>query len=239
MRWIAGYFLLSAFVAPALSLVAAAQSVQPVIEEYTTKASGSFVVSNDLPVPIFVNIHAESFVIDHEGKATYSPLNKAIHLNLSTTSLRLPPKQTRTVFYAATADQLPAWFTIYSTLMGLPGHDGVNVQLRLPHTVYIVPKGKVLKSAIELRHVEHGGADVTTEVVNVSDSFVRASAVEVSDAHGKKYDFAGFPLLPHSERDLTLPVGNAAAAKITVKFNDFSVEQPIQLTQTASTTGHP
>ncbi|MBI4462860.1 MAG: hypothetical protein HY653_08150, partial [Acidobacteria bacterium] len=52
-------------------------------------------------------------------------------------SFRLPPQQTFYVFYEATADRLPAWFTIYCGFSGLPSYEGINVVVELPHTVYL------------------------------------------------------------------------------------------------------
>ena len=207
--------------------VAPAQSVLPVIQEYTTKASGSFQVSNDLPVPIFVTIEPQSFTIDPSGKASFQPLSPSIHVELSTTSLKLPPKQARTVYYRASADQLPAWFTLYSTLMGVPARQGVSMQLRLPHTVYLLPKQKVPRAAMQLGPFTLLDKAVQGDIRNGSDGFIRAQEVDVVTTRGKKLTFGGFPLLPHSYRALTLPLPDATPARITIRFNDFSLEQPI------------
>lgn len=217
-----------------------AQSVQPVIMEYTVKgaSSGSYVISNDMLVPIFVSIQAQSFTIDPSGKALYQPLSKNIHLDLSTTSLKLPPKQSRTIYYRASADQLPAWFTIYSTLMGVPGQKGITMQLRLPHTVYLLPKEKASRTELMIRNPQHVAGAVQGDVVNAGNEFIRAKDVEVLTANGKKLSFAGFPLLPHSYRTLALPTGEAVPARVTVRFNDFSIEQSITQAP-GSTAGMP
>ena len=240
--------LLSALLLAATALPgarhAAAQTVQPAITEYTGKGSGSFIISNDLPVPIFVSIQPQSFTIDPSGKALYVPLAKTIHLSLSTTSLRLPPKQSRTIYYEATADQLPAWFTIYSTLMGVPGRQGVSVQLRLPHTVYLLPKTKVPRSAITFRNPSPASGatepgTLSADIVNAGDGFIRAKEVEVLTTRGKKLSFGGFPLLPHSHRTLALPIGTAQPSRITVKFNDFSLEEPFPTPPQSGAPGAP
>ena len=98
----------------------AAQTVRPVIAEYSQKARGRFDLVNDTALPLNVVLEPKSFSISDEGSPTFRPLDKSIHLKLSQMSFRIPPKQTYYVFYEATADTYPAWFVIYATLAGLP-----------------------------------------------------------------------------------------------------------------------
>ncbi len=65
------------------------------------------------------------------------------------------------------------------------------------------------------------------DIRNGSDGFIRAQEVDVVTTRGKKLTFGGFPLLPHSYRALNLPLPDATPARITIRFNDFSLEQPI------------
>src|SRR6185437_16209743 len=95
-----------------------AQTISPVIVEYQQKANGRFQVTNDSDVPLAVVLEPESFRVDSKGNPTFYPLDPAIHLDLSSSSFRLAPHQTYMVFYKATADRLPAWFTIYATVSG-------------------------------------------------------------------------------------------------------------------------
>src|ERR1700749_1549932 len=93
---------------------AVAQSVSPVITEYHGgPAAGSFDVNNDSLSPLVITIEPKSFSIDREGKGEFRALDTGIKVTFSETSLRLPPKSHRTVFYKAYAETYPAWFSVY------------------------------------------------------------------------------------------------------------------------------
>src|SRR5258708_29831138 len=96
--------------AGALVAESAAQTVRPVIVQYNGTARGKFELVNNTLQPMNVVIEPKSFTITEEGDGVYGPLAKDIHLKLSAMSLSIPPKQSRYVFYEATADSLPAWF---------------------------------------------------------------------------------------------------------------------------------
>src|ERR1700748_1913885 len=113
-----------------------AQSIQPVILEYTEKADGKFELTNDTLTPMAVVLEPKSFDITPDGRGVYRPLDAKIHIELSSMSFRLEPKQSYYVFYKAHADTLPAWFTVYATFSPIRSDPGLKVRIMLPHTVY-------------------------------------------------------------------------------------------------------
>src|ERR1700675_4831535 len=89
-----------------------AQTVRPVIVQYSGAARGKFELVNNGLQPMSVVLQPMSFTITEGGDGVYGPLASSIHLKLSATSFRIPPQQSRFVFYEARADNLPAWFVI-------------------------------------------------------------------------------------------------------------------------------
>src|SRR5713226_1248801 len=134
------FFALAMLAVGASVGVGHAQTVRPVIVEYKGSAKGKLELVNNSFQPTNVVIEPRSFAINEDGDGIYGPLAKDIHLKLSAMSLRIPPKQSRYVFYEAKADVLPAWFVIYSVFAGPAQQTGLNIQLDLPHTVYLVQK---------------------------------------------------------------------------------------------------
>ena len=98
--------------------VASAQTIRPVIVEYVGQAKGRFELLNDSLVPTNVIVEPKGFLIRATGQVIYQDLDPSLHVKLSATSLRIPPKQGRFVFYEAKADLLPAWFVINCTFVG-------------------------------------------------------------------------------------------------------------------------
>src|SRR3982074_1249164 len=130
------------FLAVAFLLVIAplapAQTISPVIVEYTDKADGRFQVYNDAEIPLSVGWEPHSFTGDSTGKAVFRKLDPGLHVQLSTTSFKLAPKQTYYVFYKATTEAHPNWFCIYATVTGPVSASGLKLAIELPHTVYLV-----------------------------------------------------------------------------------------------------
>src|SRR6266536_5569175 len=97
----------------AMSAVAGAQTVRPLINELSNPAKGRVEYVNDGLTPLNVVLEAKSFTVSETGEISYRPLDPSIHLKLSTTSFRVQPQQTYYVFYEASAPQSPSWFVIY------------------------------------------------------------------------------------------------------------------------------
>jgi hypothetical protein len=211
-----------------LTGAAAAQTVTPVIVEYKEKARGSFQIVNDTFAPMSVVVEARSFSVDSEGKPTFRPLDPEIRVELSAASFRVAPQQRYTVFYKASAERLPAWFTIYSSVTGPQAAGGIKLVLELPHTVYLMTKRPLARESVVVRAEQAGAKSIEGEIENRGAEFSRVQLVEVHSSAGKK-EFPGFPLFPGQRRHLKLDWDGAAAPqKVVLKFEHFQIEQEIR-----------
>jgi hypothetical protein len=210
-----------------------AQTIRPVVVEYRTAAKGKFEVVNNGLEPLTVVLQPSSFTISENGDATFSRLNPEIHVKLSAMSLRIPPLQRRFVFYQATADSLPAWFTIYSTISGHPKAAGFNIELDLPHTVYLLQKEHLEKADIEVESATYvvSTRHVSIDIVNRSRKLGRVTGWELS-AKGKKVANSGFPLLPGSRRHLDVQWDSPNIPdKLSLQFDRFVIKNEIGVRQ--------
>jgi hypothetical protein len=204
-----------------------AQAISPVVSEYQAKGRGQFQLTNDTLFPLDVVLEPFSFVVDRMGKPTYHPLEPGIHVRLSATSFRLGAKQRYTVYYEATADVLPAWFTIYATVMRANVHSDIRVAFQLPHTVYLLPKTTIKRDSVAFRRAESTRRGVLVEVENRTDDFARVQEVELFTNSGKKV-FPGFPFFPRQRRILELDPGpGKRPERVLIRFAHFKVEQPV------------
>jgi len=220
-------------VSAALALVSVAalraQTVRPVIAEHQEKARARFELVNESLAPLNVVLEPKSFSVDEDGSPIFRPLDKDIHLKLSRMSFRIPPRQTYYVFYEATADKYPAWFVIYATFAGLPQQSGLNVQVEIPHTVYLLQRQRIEEADVEVRSV---GFDATSRTVNIElanrgDRFGRVEQVEIS-ADRVRAQHPGFPLMPHNQRKLRVEWKSAEAPqRVLIRFKDFKVQKAL------------
>src|ERR1700680_612963 len=137
-----------------LAPLAPAQTISPVIVEYADKADGRFQIYNDAEIPLTVVLEAHSFTVDSTGKATFRKLDPGLHVQLSTTSFRLAPKETHYVFYKATTETYPNWFCIYSPISGPVTPTGLKLAIELPHTVYILGRKSLDQSQVSWNRAE-------------------------------------------------------------------------------------
>jgi hypothetical protein len=188
-----------------LGCCALSQTVQPVISEYQVKADGKFALTNGTLTPMVVVLEPKSFSITPDGQGLFRPLDKDIHVELSAMSARLEPGQTYYVFYKAHAEQLPAWFTVYSTFSSVQHHSGLDVRIMLPHTVYLYQKHPLNKEEINIPPATYNAAakTIVCDVENHGTSLVRVEEVRISGPHASESS-AGFPLLPLGRRHLEL-----------------------------------
>ena len=208
----------------------AAQTIQPVVVEYRqNKVAARFELVNDGLRPLDVVLEPQSFDVSDAGEAIYRPLDPRIRLRLSAMSLRIPPRETRVVFYEASADSLPAWFVIPCTFSGLPRRSGLEVRVELPHTVYLVQRDRLRPEDVAIPNAAY---DAVTKVVQVDienrgPRLGRALEAEVT-GHRHREQHASFPLLPHGRRRLLVP-WNAALVptRVIVRFDGFAVERPL------------
>ena len=213
-----------------------AQTVRPLINELGNPAKGRVEYVNDGLTPLNVVLEARSFTVSETGEITYRPLDLGIHLKLSTTSFRIQPQQTYYVFYEASGVKSPSWFVIYAAFSGFPFRtaQGMNVRLELPHTVYLLPKGRVERADVIISRAElHPDENkVVVEVENQGDNFGRILETQlVYDK--KKQEAPGFPVFPHSKRILEIPLAEKAEAEnvpieVTLQFQKFKMEEKLQ-----------
>jgi hypothetical protein len=225
-------FLLAAvclfFVAP----LAPAQTISPVIVEYTDKADGRFQLYNDAEIPLTVVVEPHSFSVDSSGKATFRKLDPGLHVELSSTSFRLAPKQTYYVFYKATTESYPNWFCIYATITGPTTPTGLKLALELPHTVYLLGHKSLEQSQVSWDRAEISVKGdkrlITAEVENHGAEFSRVQEVEVVSSSGKQ-TFGGFPLFPGQHRQIELDWDQSGVPQqIVLKFPHFKIESSLK-----------
>jgi hypothetical protein len=206
-----------------------AQTVSPVIVEYKAKAEGRISLVNNTLVPLAVVLEPKSFSITPDGNGVYRDLDPEIHLKLSSMSFRIDPGQTYYVFYSATADKLPAWFTVYAVFSKLQHAQGLDVRILLPHTVYIYPKKPLSKtSQVAFKNaVEYGGGKVVFDLTNSGPDLTRVREVKITSG-SKSVASAGFPLLPGEERHVEVKWTEAEPPEtLELDFDHATMKQPI------------
>ncbi len=216
-----------------LAPLAPAQTISPVIVEYQTKADGRFQVYNDGDVPLTVVVEPFSFTVDSTGKAAFRKLDPGLHVELSSTSFRLAPKQTYYVFYKATTETYPNWFTIYATVTGASTPTGLKLALQLPHTVYLLNHSTLEQSTLSFNKAEVAvkgdKRQITAQVENHGKEYGRVQEVDVVYSNGKQQVFPGFPLFPGQRRDVDLELDKPEAPKqIVLRFPKFKMESGLQ-----------
>jgi hypothetical protein len=212
----------------ALALPLAAQSVSPPIVEYRDKARGSFVVTNSSLFPLTVVLTPKGFHVNEDGELADVPLDTArIKLKLSTLSFRLQPRQAYTVFYEATVDSAPTWFTIWSGITGAKTDGGINLRIELPHVVYVNQKARLPEAEVAIASARYSATDreLTVELRNAGGSLGRAQQVLASAAGPARQEAPGFPLFPNSVRRARIPwTDSLPPTKVEVRFDGFKLE---------------
>lgn len=214
-----------------LGLPLAAQTIRPVLSEYRKEANGNFQLVNDSFLPVNVVLEPKSFTVSETGEISYRPLDPGIHVKFATTSFRIPPKQSYTISYRATADSIPAWFVVYAGMRGLPVRTstGMAIQILLPHTVYILPKKDAAKSEIKVLKASFDKASsvVSLELASESSGLGR---VLVTMVHGgkKSAEAPGFPIYPKKHRKLDVQWKEMEMPdRVVFQFLDFKIQAPI------------
>jgi len=212
---------------------ASAQTIRPIVSEYQNKAQGKFEVVNESDRPLNVVIEPRGFTVDEGGEMRDEPLRAGIHLKLSVTSLRIPPKQTRLVFYEATADTAPAWFVLYANFSGFPRRNftGLNVQLELPHLVYLLPKTRWTASDVQVvsTRLQRDENKMIVELENQGAQFGRLTGLEIQAAR-RSLQVPGFPLFPGIRRRVEVRWdSDDIPDAIVIKSNDFSTQRTLLL----------
>lgn len=209
---------------------ASGQTVRPLlVEHHGKKTRAKFELLNDGLVPLNVVIEPKSFDVSIDGEVTYRPLDPSVHLKLSAMSLRIPARQSRYVFYEATADSYPAWFVIPCTFFGLPKHKGLDVTVELPHTVYLVQDLALRREDVKIHSAVYAASNarIYLEVENVSPRLGRVSSAEVRGKNGRTA-FPSFPLLPNRIRRVVIPWGEPGEPTLLrLAIQGFTIETPL------------
>jgi len=209
-----------------------AQSVSPVIVQYKGKASGRFALTNNTLEPMAVVLEPRSFSISPDGNGIYRSLDPDIHLQLSAMSFQIEPGQTYYVFYKATAEKLPAWFTIYSIFSSVHHRNGLDVRILLPHTVYIYPKKPLSKKnevAVQDAVYRPQDQQITCDLSNPGPDLERVQDVRIDYAN-KSVTAAGFPLLPGGRRHFQLKWTESQPPRsISFRFQNSTLQEPITI----------
>jgi len=211
---------------------AAAQAVSPMITEYRintgSKVKGTFELRNPTLVPVRVVLEPLSFSVDSKGDPTYRKLDSAIRVRFSATSFRIPPRQNYTVGYEIETDRLPAWFTIYATIAAA-NVETLKVVLKLPHTVYVLPKQVISAANVEFLRSDASKElhTVSVDIRNTGVHYGRVEEVEVSSPHGR-VSYNGFPFFPGQQRELRLPWNeHEKATQVVLRFKESKVTHPL------------
>lgn len=206
-----------------------AQTVRPAVVEYPEAARGKFELVNETLFPLTVVIEPRGFHVEPNGELIEESLDTTrIQVKISAMSFRIPPRETYTVFYEATAKSFPAWFLISSTLTGARTQTGLNVRIELPHVVYMLQPEPLRKSDVAIRAFEFDSASkrVRVELENTGTSLGRVLSSEVSVGGKKGIPGGAFPLFPHSHRSLEIPWDDdATPERLVLRFGNFTVEE--------------
>jgi len=210
---------------------AQAQTIRPIVSEYSLQARGRVEVVNDSDRPLNVVIEPHGFSVTDSGEVLEQPFPAGVQLELSATSLRLPPRQSRFVFYEARAERGPVWFVLYANFTGFPAREfsGINVQLELPHIVYLLPKESWKRTDLHVTSVDvqPDKGLVALVVENTGASFGRVASLQIEGLR-RKMTVPGFPLFPGRQRRIEIPWdGTDRPASVDVKTKDFSFTERI------------
>ena len=217
----------------AAAATCAAQSIQPVITEYKGPAEGKFAVTNNSLIPMVVVLEPRSFDVDDQGKGLYRDLDPEIHVELSAMSFVLQPQQTHYVFYRASAERLPSWFTVYATFSSPSHSPGVDLRLMLPHTVYLYSKRPFDQTQLQITAINYDATTghITGTIANQSDSLIRVQSVTPTGPHATG-DLGGFPLLPGRKRQVDLAwTASTPPTGLEFHFPGFTLKRPITQAQ--------
>jgi hypothetical protein len=205
-----------------------AQTVSPPIAEYQERARSSFQLINSTIFPLSVVLEVHGFTVTEQGEVQEVPLDTAkVRVKLSAMSFRIPPRQTYTVFYEATADSVPAWFNIVSAMTGAKTENGLNVRILLPHVVYLNQKEPLKKEQVALRAVvvDTASGKLRMQLENLGPNLGRVQQVIATAGKTTSAPGAGFPLLPHMLRwtEVDWPRG-PSPERLTVRFARFTMD---------------
>jgi len=213
--------------------VLVAQSVSPPVAEYQERARASVQLANGSIFPLTVVLDVNGFDVTEDGEVVASALDTArVRIKLSSTSFRIAPRSTYTVFYEARADSLPAWFVISAAMSGARTDNGLNLRIILPHAVYLNQKQPLRKTEVVVRRMELNPATKTARVQleNLSSHLGRVLELSLVNGKGQSRSAGAFPLLPNHRRwaqvdwDLDQP-----PERVTLRFAKVAIDTTLTL----------
>lgn len=206
-----------------------AQTVRPAVVEYSEQARGKFELVNETLFPLTVVIEPRGFHVEPNGELIEEALDSTkMQVKISAMSFRIPPRETYTVFYEATAKSFPAWFLISSTLTGARTQTGLNVRIELPHVVYMLQPEPLRKTDVAIRTFEFDSVTkrAHVELENTGTSLGRVLSSEVSIGGKRPIPGGAFPLFPHSHRKLEIPWDeDVPPERLILRFANFTMEE--------------
>jgi len=205
-----------------------AQSVRPAVVEYAGAARGKFELTNETVFPLTVVLEARGFRVEPSGELFDERFDTSkVRLRLSAMSFRIPPLQSYTVFYEASATQLPAWFQIIGAMSGAKTASGLNVRIELPHVVYLLQKEPLRRADVAVRSFafDSVGRRATVELENTGDALGRVLASQVDAAGHQGVPGGGFPLFPRSRRRVEFPWSGGEPERLLLRFSGFALEE--------------
>ena len=118
---------------------------------------------------------------------------------------------------------------IYSVCSGRPVQAGFNVQVDLPHTVYLRQKDSLGKQDVGVESFKYLPEEkrAVITVSNNSEKLERALEWRMS-SKGTKVSGNGFPLLPKGRRRLEVDWDSASPPELfSVRFQHFTFKQDL------------
>jgi hypothetical protein len=206
-----------------------AQTVRPAVVEYSEQARGKFELVNETLFPLTVVLEPRGFHVEPTGELIEQPLDTTkMQVKISAMSFKIPPRETYTVFYEATATSFPSWFLISSTLTGARTQTGLSVRIELPHVVYMLQPQALRKADVAVRTFDFDSTTkrVRVELENTGPSLGRVLSSEFSANGSKAIPGGAFPLFPHSRRMLEIPwTESLTPERVVLRFANFTMEE--------------
>lgn len=235
------FVALLALLAGSTTPQAHAQSVSPPVAEYTERAGSSFRLGNETLFPLTVVLELRGMQVTENGDVVDTPFDSTkVRVKLSAMSFRIPPRGSYTVFYEAKSDSLPAWFSIMSSISGARTQRGINLRIELPHIVYLNQRAPLRKGDVVVRSFTYDSVSRKASVV-LENRTRKLGRVRESTARARGHEDPGgsFPIFPGARRRVEIAwTGATPPEKIMLKFDEFTVEAPLNQ-QPAVATGTP
>lgn len=221
--------LATASVCVNVAATAQAQTIQPLVAEYRGAARGRLELLNQADQPLNVVLEPKGFRVGVNGEVWDEVLPAGVQVKLSASSLRIPARQSRSVFYEVQSSERPVWFVIFANFTGYSRaqFSGVNVQLELPHYVYLLPSSGWRASDISVRTAAYDRETKKLVVIveNRGQDFGRIDTVEVRGERLRASE-VGFPLFPKTERRVEVSwAGTDLPDRVVLRSKEFTVER--------------